>query len=251
MPTNTTNPETLRRLKAAAYYQGARFGSFAAFFGLVDSRRQAIRESYLRRHPWKAALLNTELSRLGDAFEHRAFRSTLDSFHGEGRPEEIFEQVAALTSRMVGLGDCPSLRIVDDLPGPLDSKPWDAVSIDPDDSARLKVPDGIYYRRAACTSHYFEFVVAHEVIHWAISRFSSGDMLYTSPIEEGICDILAIETLAGYGIGPIALSNLLLYNRALQPLPPWNTYWQASRVVASRVLAEGLDSVGTPRSRRA
>ena len=243
MPTNDTNPELLRRLKAAAYYQGASFGSFGAFFGLVDIRRQAIRESYLRRRPWRAALLNAELSRLGGAFDNRAFRSMLDSFHVEGRPEEIFEQVAAVTSRMVGLGDCPSLRIVDDLPGPSNSKPWDAVSIDPDDSARLKVPDGIYYRRRACTSCYFEFVVAHEVVHWAISRFSSDYRPFTSPVEEGLCDILAIETLAGYGIGAIALSNLLIYNRALQPLSPWNTYWQASRVVASRVSAEGLDSV--------
>jgi hypothetical protein len=30
------HPEALRRLKAAAYYQGAGFGSFSRFFGLVD-----------------------------------------------------------------------------------------------------------------------------------------------------------------------------------------------------------------------
>lgn len=245
MPTlnEDQNPESLRRLKAAAYYQGAGFGSFAAFFRLVETQRLQIRRAYQRRYPWRTAVLSAQLSTLQEAFEHREFKDALDGFHLLGRPEEIFEQLAAIAGKMLGIGDWPSLRMVRHLPAPFQGRAWDALSIDANDGVRFSVPEGIYYRAGSYTFCYFEFVVAHELVHWAISKFSRRSLPFTSPLEEGICDVVALEILAQYGHRPQVLSNLLIYNRALQPELPWAVYWQASRIVASMVLADGWEEL--------
>ena len=244
MPTlkKDQNPEPLRRLKAAAYYLGAGFGSFA-FFRLVDPQRLQIRRAYQRRYPWRASVLSAQLSTLQEAFEHRGFKDALDGFHQPGRPEEIFEHLAAIAGTMLGIGDWPSLRMVRDLPERFHRRMWDALSIDTNDGVRFSVPEGVYYRATSYTLYYFEFVVAHELVHWAISKFSRRDLPFTSPLEEGICDVVALEVLARYGYRPPVLSNLLIYNRALQPELPWSVYWQASRIVASMVLADGWEEL--------
>lgn len=237
------NPQALRRLKAAAYYQGAGFGSFSAFFDLVDGETGSIRQDCRRRYPRRAALLTDELARLQNALEHREFRSALDAFHSLGRPEAIFDEIVGMAAEMFALEKRPSLHLVETIPAPFESRPWDAASVDALDAARFGSPAGIFFRRRATTHYYLEFVVAHESAHWAISQFSSDDLPFTAPIEEGVRDILALELLARSGTSQAALPNLLIYNRALHSGPPYGTYWQATRNVASFVLADGLDTL--------
>lgn len=215
-----------RPLKAAAYYHGAAFGSFDIFN--LDDETLGQGTGDLASNPWRRDLIQRELDRLEQLSTSPVLARELASFYAPQGVQNRFVALLDRTRDLLGFDDEPSLHLVDSLPSSVASRDWDAMSVDRKDEKYFRAPAGIYFKKTLLTHCYFEYVISHELIHWAISQKSVDYFPHTSAYEEGLCDLLSLYVLLGQNLLPLeALVNLIVYNRVLQPHDkPWHTYWK-------------------------
>ena len=242
MSSLTQNSQYLRMLKSTAYHVGARFGTFSSFFQTITETGELSAE-YCTLFPWRNDLLGRELRRLKALAEEPIIHGRIENFYANQASRNQYLLLSSAARRVLDFSQAPELFLVDALPGPFDAEPWDAMFLDRFDEKRLGIPCGIYFRRAFETHCYFEFVVAHELVHWAISAHSEGSIHRSSAIEEGVCDVLGLHLLDVTGcLAPDVLVNLLIYNRATKaPDDLWSTYWRFCKMAAAAVNELGLD----------
>jgi hypothetical protein len=230
-----------RLLKAAAYYYGASFGTFD-FFNFDDELPE---DGYFASYPWRLGLIQRELERLVQFSATPVLESALASFYAPQGPQNSFLALLNRTRDLLGFDEGPQLHLVDSLPGSFVSRDWDAMSIDKNDEQYYKVPAGIYFKKSFLTHCYFEYVIAHELVHWAISQHSDEYFPHASAYEEGLCDFLSLYVLLKSEYLPVeALVNLLVYNRILQTRDkPWYAYWKFCKAWLAAASRTGLQEI--------
>lgn len=225
----------IRELKTTVYYKGGNFDSFSDFFNKVN-RPLKSNQKILN------LLIKSEIDRLLSQKEEireiiNRYKSTeafIDSFNTIG------ETVIKYFSADLQL---PQLFLVDTLPVEFGSKPWDSMSVDAKDEVYLGIKKGIYYKKDVLTHSYFEFIIAHELIHWTISQYSNEFDPYINLIEEGVCDYLSYLILLDASILNLeCVTNFLIYNRVLEkPNSLWLNYYRFSKFISSVCFTQGLE----------
>lgn len=222
--------EEKRVLKTTAYYYGAHFANFPAFFNGINNFKST------------QSLYLLEVERLVDLSANLIKNSSVDivSFKDSGY-KSTYEKILAIFSKELNFSDWPNLFLVEELPC-VDSgnKAWDAMSVDSKDAARLNLKEGIYFNRNYVTHGYFEFVICHELIHWIISYYSIINPEHTPLWEEGFCDFFSVYFLHLGNILPEdAIINLVLYNRHFKDT---SSIWKRYHVYLNSVIEMALQN---------
>ena len=151
--------EEKRILKTTAYYYGANFANFPAFFNNINNFE-----------PYQS-LYVSEAERLIDLSSNLKKNDEVNivSFKGSGY-KTTYRKIINILSQELHFYNWPELFLVDELPC-VDSgnKAWDAMAVDSQEAHRLNIREGIYFNQNCVTHCYFEFVICHELIHWFIS----------------------------------------------------------------------------------
>jgi len=230
----------IKCLKQTAYYCGSSFGNFPKFFQTLESG------SYLRDSILSSTrTYKAELDRLVSLSLTNDMSQIISSYQEEKNFYDNFNRIATHAANMFNITNLPKLHIVDDLPGRFKDKPWDSMSVDKNDCLNFSIAEGIYYKRKFLTHGYFEFVMAHEVVHWIISEFSGKYYPYVTLLEEGLCDFIGALILLEGTILPITvLKNAFIYNRATKPIDNlWHSYWKYCLFFTHKATVDGVMSI--------
>lgn len=235
----------VRLLKSVSYYNSMRFSDFKKFFSVLKPDASGIKQECIEVVPWVEILLKDDLEKLQVSLDTDSIRTSLSNFYRPNGPEETYKKLVKEAENIFHCSSIPDLHLVDNLPEPFHLKPWDSMSVDDLDSRRLNIPSGIYYRSEFVTHCYYEFVIAHELVHWVISSFSDKYYKFTSPLEEGVCDLLGAYILYDAKILPMnVIKNLFIYNRALKSQNDvWSIYWKFCKQAAYYCAVGGLESL--------
>lgn len=226
----------IRELKSLVYYNGAGFVDFPIFFNRIREKLDTSVDSN--------KLVQIELDRLlrlkNDALFLNAIYDSTEHF------ENSFQRIGNLVNDFFG-GEVkmPKLFIVDKLPGRYSSKPWTAMFIDNQDSDRLGFDAGIYYIKSVLTHPFFEFIVAHELVHWVISHYSIVNHPHSNLLEEGLCDLFSyIILLNAEVVSNENVSNFLIYNRSLSHSGTlWFNYFKFSKLMLQYSCKDGVQGL--------
>jgi len=218
------NDEEKKLLKTTCYYYGANFSNFPLFFQSINSNAQF--KDNIKQFPWINNLYNEELKRIINLSRNTKKEESYKKFSEESGYIEIYAQISNYAAKFFEIENMPKLYIVDGLPNTVDGKDWESMSIDKEDEKRLGIPCGIYYKKKFLTHGYFEFVVAHELIHWIVSKYSKEYYPYVPLYEEGLCDFFSAILLYVTELFPIhVIKNLFMYNRYMKPKQSlWRSY---------------------------
>lgn len=226
---------------------------FPSIFSLLDEGGFSITSSYLNSFPWRGSLLRDELRKLHQRMDEPVLARNLALFQMPSGEEKQYDCISKVAMSTLGFDSAPRLHLVHCMPEPFDTQAWDGMCADSGDEKKLGIAPGIYFRREFVTHPYFEFIIAHELVHWAISAHSKKYSPHASVIEEGLSDALGLYILLKSKCAPVrAVTNLLIYNRAaIQPSDLWSTYWQFCKTTLGRASIVGFERlvelVGTGR----
>lgn len=199
------------RLKTTAYFYGANFSNILLFFNSINESGEFKEE--IRNCKWKNELYKEELNRLIDL--SKDFEE--DNFYRKYREKECLQNFFLIleeAKKMFNIKIWPQLFLVDSLKSVPEGKEWSAMSIDEMDSKELEIPEGIYFMKKYLIYGFFEFTVAHELVHWVISQYSIKYFPYVPIVEEGICDFMATILLYKTKLFPIeVIKNFVLHNK--------------------------------------
>lgn len=226
----------MKYLKSACYYTETNIGDFSAFFQLTYSDN-------FKDYEFKDTL-KVDLEKITNTYNADAFQKKLLDFYDNLGYKKNYYKILSEAEKLFNMKLDIPLYLVDKLVEPYHSRDCDGVSIDRIDSQKLKIPHGIYYVKKYLTHAYFEFVVAHEIIHQVISNTSTYQP-YASMNEEGFCDLLGMILLHNTGLfNDTVLSNLLLYNRILcHNNSIWHYYLKSFEHACYYTLYSGLETV--------
>jgi len=230
----------IKALKCAAYYYGTRCGDFPYFFKQI-----AADEAFSQVEPWLRPLFQEDLYYINRLAKTKEIQSVVKGFSDKKFYLKQYDKIISGFSNLFDIDELPVLYLVDSLPDPFSDKEWDSMSVDDRDQEKFSIPRGIFYRKAVLTHCYFEFVIAHEIAHWVISRHSGIYFPYVTLFEEGICDFLAAYILYNHSIVPAsAVTNLFAYNRSLKPPNSlWYAYWIYCKAAMNLALKNGFEEI--------
>lgn len=225
----------IKELKAACYYANTSIGDFAAFFSNIIS------VDY-KDNKYKK-ILQEDLDKILCIYNDAEFKCNMKDFYDYMGYERKYSIILDEAKRLFDMELDIPLYLVDKLIEPYNSRDCDGVSIDRQDSKRLNIPYGIYYVKKYLTPVYFEFVVAHELIHQVISE-NSEYQPYASLNEEGLCDLFGLILLSKTGLfDDCVIKNILLYNRSLSSSESiWYYYWKSFEQMCCYTLNNGFQS---------
>jgi len=237
--------ESIRILKSCSYYSDVCFGSFLSYFSLISEEKKAIKQAYIDQFPWRKKVLEQDLDLLLSTYEQPLVFNALQRFYSRGGVEDTFKKIIEVTQELLSIKATPPFHIVDSLPGIFADKSWDAMSVDSEDELKFRIKEGLYYKKQVLTHGYFEFIIAHEVIHWMVSQFSKKYIPYTSPLEEGLCDYLSAFLLFQKKIVPsLVVKNFYIFNRSSkEPDDLWATYWSFCKKIDSVAFNRGVGEI--------
>ncbi len=228
----------LRYLKSTCYLCGANFSNFPAFFNSIDQEGHIHADSIALQK-----LMTEDLS-----FLQKNAMSIIKARHlyefSDKKYLDNYKTILDTYANIFHLSSFPQLFIVDEIPCQGNSM-WEAMSVDLEDEKRLGIKSGIYFQRRFLTHCYFEFVIAHEIMHWIISIFSKKYYPYVSLLEEGICDVYSAIVLNQSKLfDNDTIQNIILYNRHLkQNNTIWKNYGLAAYDVMRFILTFGIDNM--------
>jgi len=227
--------DTIKKLKHAVYYYGAKFSCFPSFFNTINSSTNPINQK----------LIDVELKKLTVLSENKKMRTINFNYTNEEQFIKQYHSIIESFQKNFQIKDYPKLYLVDTFPDIFSNKTWDSMSIDKDDEKHFSIPRGIYYKKEYLTHGYFEFIIAHEIVHWIISEYSKEYFPYVPLIEEGLCDFLGTYILLKYNILECeVIKNLIIYNRALKDDNTlWKQYWKSYLALSSVFHKNGLDYI--------
>ncbi len=225
----------IRKLKHTAYYYGAKFNCFPSFFNSINSSDNTITQQ----------LVDKDLKRLDKLSKGHKMQQINSIFDHENKFIEQYHLIIKSFQKIFNIEDYPKLYLVDTFPDVFSDKAWDSMSIDKNDEVHFSIPRGIYYKKEYLTHCYFEFIIAHEIVHWIISEYSEKYFPYVPLIEEGVCDFLGTYILVKNKILDYnVIENLIIYNRALKNDESlWKQYWKNYLLISSIVCNNGLTFV--------
>lgn len=204
------NIEEKRILKTTCYYYGAGFSDFPGFFNSIKENGDFC--DNINSSTKKLSVYTKEKERLQNLSIILEKEKEISKFVEIGYKENYLKIVESFKS-IFNIGKWPPLYIVDKLPK-FGNDEWESVSIDEKDETYFGIPQGIYFIKSYLTHCYFEFIIAHELMHWVISYYSKEYYPFVSLYEEGICDFFSAIVLKHSNIVPDeAIINLFLYNR--------------------------------------
>jgi len=233
--------DTVKRdLKTTSYYTNPKFGSFVNFFSLLDDNGQIVNNNF---EDWQLEILNKDLSYLKTQLNSKEISMKVQSFKNDGYMRN-YQKLVDCANSMFGCALNIPLYLVDILPEPFETRGCDSVSVDKEDESKLDIPYGIYFKKPFLTHCYFEFVIAHEIIHQIISFYSNKYFPYTTLIEEGYCDLFAAIILKeSKVVNTHTIKQLFLYNRMLKSEDSiWNYYKIAFKRAIVSTFNEGINN---------
>ena len=199
------------RLKTTSYFYGANFSNIILFFNSINENGEFKDE--IKDCKWKHNLYNKELNRLielSSPFDE-------DTFYIKYREEGClnnFSFILEEAKKMFNISTWPQIFLVDNLKCVPEGKEWSAMSIDEIDSKELDIPEGIYFMKKYLIYGFFEFTIAHELIHWVISQYSTKYYPYVPIVEEGICDFMSTILLYKTKLFSLeVIKNFVLHNK--------------------------------------
>ena len=216
--------EEKRVLKTVTYYYGADFADFPRFFNCIDEDGDfgGVRE----KNELEYQIYRNELQRLLKLREATNIeKKLLLDFKKTGYLLN-YEKIKKSMSKIFSIKQWPKLHIIDEELSVSGNEHWEAMTIDYEDEKFFGIESGIYYQKKYLTHAYFEFIIAHELIHWIISQYSKEYFPYVSIYEEGLCDLFSAFFLDLSNVIPTtAIINLYLYNRHFKLQGSlWNNY---------------------------
>lgn len=234
-------PQLLRETKSAAYYaDDTRFASFVSFFSHFDRRTDEHLDPVLRADYEALEACRKRLWVANGPFTD--FYTDTPTYM-LGYFDRVWER---LSGWFPGLPK-PELFIVDS-PASVFSgahTDWDAMCVERGD--RSGVPPGVYFSRNRLTHLYFEFLIAHELLHWVIGEtdLSLPDPTGLPIMEEGVCDFLAMYLMqTELSLPDVVMENLMLYNRAyVHHNSLCKAYWFALQNTARYVRSYGISGL--------
>lgn len=224
----------IKYMKSACYYANTRIGNFSDFFNNLNSPHkfdQSVFDSTIGKDCkiiMKTLNDNKIYEKINKFYTSKGY---IDNYH------IILHEAQKIFNTKI---DVP-LFLVESLIEPFNSRDCDSISIDKEDSIKIGLPYGIYYVKKYLTHVYFEFIVAHELIHQFISVYSEY-VPYTSLMEEGFCDLLAVILLNKCKLFDIkVIKNILLYNRYLSNGIVWKHYLCSFKFACKYTVKYGLE----------
>ena len=224
---------TIKELKSACYYADTSIGNFSSFFSAISF------DTY-KNNKYKK-ILQQDLDKILYIHNDLAFMSNIESFYDHEGYKKNYYIILNEAKKLFNMELDIPLYLVDRLIEPYNSRDCDGVSIDMQDAKKLNIPHGIYYVKKYLTHVYFEFVVAHELIHQIISE-NSEYQPYASLNEEGFCDLFCLILLEKTGLfDDTVIKNILLYNRILSDTNSiWYYYWKSFEQACYYSLNNGI-----------
>lgn len=225
----------IKKLKHTVYYYGANFSCFPAFFNSLDRKNNEV----------KKYLIDNEYKRLVKLSKNEKMKKINLKYDNEEQFLNQFNAIIKSYRQFFNISDYPKLFIVDKFPKDFSKKEWDSMSIDKNDEKHFLIPRGIYYKKQYLTHGYFEFIIAHEIVHWIISEYSKEYFPYVPIIEEGVCDFIGTYILLKNKILEAnVIENLVTFNRSLKDNGTlWKQYWKSYLSLSSICYANGIDYI--------
>lgn len=235
--------EAKRILKSTCYYYGASFANFPHFFNAINNKGDF--ENDIKEYNWRYKLYREELERLKKLSIDIIDNKQLHLF-GKVGYKNSYNRIIQSLNKIFPISEWPELFIVEELPVK-GNEQWESMSIDVQDEQYWGIKKGLYYQARYLTHCYFEFVIAHELIHWIISSYSKEYYPFVSLYEEGICDLFAAIALNDSGILSLdAIKNLFLYNRHLKSDDSiWKNYSNFFSYIVNVSMKYGIGSIIT------
>ena len=230
------NIEEKRILKTLTYYYGAGFADFPQFFDAIDEFGDF--NAKIKKDDWKYQIYKRELKRLKEIEVSTSLKETLVYFKKEGYKEN-YNKIISFLSKIFPIENWPKLHLIDGKLPLSGNDSWESMSVDAEDETFFCIDRGIYYQSKYLTHGYYEFIIAHELIHWIISQYSEEYFPFVSLYEEGMCDFFAAMALKEANILPIrAIKNIYLYNRHFKPI---GSLWKNYHLFLNKVIFLGLE----------
>jgi hypothetical protein len=124
--------------------------------------------------------------------------------------------------------ETPEIVFVDELPPPYNQRGYSAFSADRGDSEKYNMRPGIYFPIKRLRPFYSEFLLFHELIHFALGK--SDPYLLARGLEEGLAELLGSMYLSSKILGDALTINLFIYNRLSSDYQRfWELYMDATR----------------------
>ena len=231
----------------SAFYNGANFGTLNSFFDCFDDNGNFIKENVAS--PYIKQFLILEFNTLFESYKKIENQDTGNDFYTIENVNNIFNKILKNIVKTFSLKNYqpPQLFIVDVLPKPFSSRPWAAMSVDEKDSKIYNINWGIYFKKSKIRHCYFETLIAHELMHWVITLYTSNDSneLYCPIIEEGICDIMGTYILLNtQSMKKETIYNFYALNRAGYPHNTLvSSYWNSCKIIIMILLYGGIEQL--------
>lgn len=227
--------EEKRILKTITYYYGADFADFPRFFDSIDAFGDF--NAKIKKDDWKYQIYKRELKRLKEIEGSTNLKKALADFKNEGYKVN-YDKLIFFLSKIFPIENWPKLHLIGGQFPISGNDSWEAMSVDDKDEIFFGLDCGIYYQSKYLTHGYYEFIIAHELIHWIISQYSEEYFPFVSFYEEGLCDFFAAITLKGANILPTAaIKNIYLYNRHFKPV---GSLWKNYHLFLNKVIFWGV-----------